>query len=104
MGPQLQYKGNEKDLAVMRNVFAGVKDGQKKKITCDLLIERDLKTGLFAMSLGVSYAASMVAQMIGKGEIQKRGILSPVTDVPYEPFMKGLMKRGIKIEEKIEME
>jgi len=104
MGPQLQYKENEKDLAVMRNVFAGVKDGQKKKMTCDLLIERDLKTGLFAMSLGVGYAASMVAQMIGRGEIQKRGILSPVTDIPYEPFTKGLMKRGIRIEEKIEME
>ena len=104
MGPQLQYKENEKDLAVMRNVFVGVKDGKKKKITCDVLIERDLKTGLLAMSLGVGYTASMVAQMIGKGEIQKRGILSPATDVPYEPFVKGLMKRGIQIEEKIEME
>ncbi len=101
---QLQYKADEKDLAVMRNVFIGVKNGKKKKITCDLLIERDLKTGLLAMSLGVGYPSSMVAQMIGRGEIQKRGILSPVTDIPYDTFTKGLTKRGIKIEEKIEME
>lgn len=71
MEPQLQYKAHEKDLAVMRNVFEGVKNGRKKKITCDLLIERDLKTGLLAISLGVGYAASIVAQMIGRGEIQK---------------------------------
>jgi len=100
---QLQYKADEKDLAVMRNVFIGVKNGKKKKITCDLLIERDLKTGLLAMSLGVGYAASIVAQMMGRGEIQKRGILSPVTDIPYEPFKNELKKRGIKIEEKVEM-
>jgi saccharopine dehydrogenase-like NADP-dependent oxidoreductase len=81
-----------------------VKYGKKKRMICDVLIERDLKTGLFAMSLGVGYAASIAAQMIGKGEIQKRGILSPVTDIPYDAFMMGLMNRGIKIEEKIETE
>lgn len=104
MEPQLQYKANEKDLAVMRNVFIGVKDGKKKKITSDLLIERDLTTGLFAMSLGVGYPASMVAQMIGKGVIKKRGILSPSLDIPYEAFIEGLMRRGIKIETKVEIE
>ncbi len=104
MEPQLQYRQDEKDLAVMRNVFIGLKDGKKKKMTCDLLIERDLKTGLLAMSLGVGYAASIVAQMIGKGEIKRRGILSPATDVPYDLFMKRLRERGIKIAEKIEFE
>ncbi len=104
MEPQLQYNANEKDLAVMRNIFIGVKNGKKKKITCDLLIERDLKTGLLAMSLGVGYPACIVAQMIGRGEIKKRGILSPVADIPYDAFTKGLMQRGIRIEEKIEIE
>ncbi len=73
-------------------------------MTFDLLIERDLKTGLLAMSLGVGYAASIVAQMIGKGEIKRKGILSPATDIPYDPFMKRLKDRGIKIAEKIEIE
>jgi saccharopine dehydrogenase-like NADP-dependent oxidoreductase len=104
MEPQLQYRADEKDLAVMRNIFIGVKNGKKKKITCDLLIERDLKTGLLAMSLGVGYPACIVAQMIGKGEIEKRGVLSPATDIPYEAFVKGLMERGIKIDEKAEIE
>lgn len=104
MEPQLQYKENEKDLVIMRNVFIGIKDGKKKRIVKDLLIERDLKTGFLAMSLGVGYTASIVAQMIGTGEIDKKGILSPAIDIPYDSFMEKLSQRGIKVEEKIEIE
>ncbi len=102
--PQLQYRDDEKDLAVMQNVFVGMKNGKKKKITYSILIERDLKTGLLAMSLGVGYPASIVALMIAKGEINKKGILSPVTDIPYNSFMEGLSQRGIIVDEKVEME
>jgi saccharopine dehydrogenase-like NADP-dependent oxidoreductase len=101
--PQLQYKEDEKDLAVMVNVFAGLKDGKKKKIVVNLLIERDLKTGLMAMSLGVGYTASIVACMIASGEIKGKGVLSPATDIPYESFMKQLSQRGIVLDEKIEI-
>jgi lysine 6-dehydrogenase len=103
MEPQLQYNDNEKDLAVMHNVFIGLKDGKKKKIINNILIERHLETGLLAMSLGVGYAASIAAQMIANGEIKKKGILSPAIDIPYNPFMERLRLRGIQISEKIEM-
>jgi len=102
--PQMQYNDKEKDLAVMRNVFIGLKGGKKKRIVNDLLIERDLKTGLLAMSLGVGYTASIVAQMIGEGDIDRRGILSPTIDVPYESFMVGLRERGIQVHETEEVE
>ena len=100
--PQLQYKEDEKDLAVMVNVFAGLKDGKKKKIVVNLLIERDLKTRLMAMSLGVGYTVSIVARMIASGEIKGKGVLSPATDIPYDSFMKQLNQRGIALDEKIE--
>jgi len=102
LGPQLQYEEDEKDLAVMVNVFAGLKDGKKKKIVVNLLIERDLKTGLMAMSLGVGYTASIVACMIASGEIKGKGVLSPATDIPYESFMKQLSQRGIALDERTE--
>jgi saccharopine dehydrogenase-like NADP-dependent oxidoreductase len=102
--PQLQYKENEKDIVVMRNVFIGIKNQKKKKIINNLIIERDMNTGLLAMSIGVGYTASIVAQMIGSGEINKKGILSPVFDIPYESFMKKLSQNDIQIEEKIEVE
>jgi saccharopine dehydrogenase-like NADP-dependent oxidoreductase len=104
MGPQLQYRDDEKDIVVMHNVFKGVKDGRKKSIVTNLMIERDLETGLFAMNQGVGYPVSIVAKMIGSGQIKKKGILSPAIDIPYESFMAELSKRGIEVEEEVSEE
>ncbi len=99
---QLQYKDNEKDLCVMVNEFEGVRAGKQETMTCSLLIERDLVTGLMAMSKGVAYPACIAAEMIVKGEIAKKGVLSPAVDVPGESFIAQLNRKNIKINEKIE--
>ena len=103
MGPQLQYKKNEKDLVAMLNIFEGIVEGKKLRLTWRLLIERDLNTGLMAMSKGVGFPASIVAQMIAGGEITEKGILAPAVNVPYQPFMDRLAERGIIIEEEKEV-
>ena len=54
------------------------------------------------MSMGVAYPACIVAEMIVNGEVDKRGVLSPATDVPPDLFVDGLNKRGIKVEETVE--
>jgi lysine 6-dehydrogenase len=102
LAPQMQYKDDEKDLAVMLNEFEGLKDGQRILMTCSLSIERDLNTGLMAMSMGVAYPACIVAEMIVKGEIAKKGVLSPARDIPLGLFMTELKKRGIKIKDAFE--
>jgi len=102
LAPQLQYKTNEKDLAVMLNVFEGLKDGRRISMTCSLSIERDLNTGLMAMSMGVAYPACIAAEMIVKGKIEKKGILSPAIDIPPGLFMDELKKRGIKAADNFE--
>ncbi|MBW2095995.1 MAG: saccharopine dehydrogenase NADP-binding domain-containing protein [Deltaproteobacteria bacterium] len=99
IGPQIQYSDDEKDIVAMYNVFKGLKDGRKKWLTSSIMIERDLDTGLFAMSIGVGYTASIVAQMLGSGQIQRKGVLSPALDVPYETFMAELSERGILVKE-----
>jgi saccharopine dehydrogenase-like NADP-dependent oxidoreductase len=101
LGPQLQYADDEKDLCIMRNVFRGTQGGRSKTVTSDLVIERDLKSGLFGMSLGVGYPASIVAQMLAKGEIAAAGLLNPLTHVPDTLFLGELAKRGIKVSETI---
>jgi saccharopine dehydrogenase-like NADP-dependent oxidoreductase len=103
MDPQLQYKKNEKDLVAMLNIFEGVSEGKKLRLTWRLLIERDLDTGLMAMSKGVGFPACIVAQMIAGGEITEKGILAPAVHVPYQPFMDRLAKRGIIVEEEQEI-
>lgn len=99
MEPQLQFRDDEKDLVVMRNVFQGLKNGRRKTIITDLFIERDLDTGLLAMNLSVAYPATIVACMIGSGQIMKKGVLSPVVDIPYDLFMTELSRRGIMVKE-----
>ncbi|RNJ47084.1 saccharopine dehydrogenase [Mesorhizobium erdmanii] len=101
LGPQLQYGPGEKDLCVMRNVFSGLEGDRAKTVTSDLIIERDLASGLFGMSLGVGYPASIVAQMLARREITTPGLLNPLLDVPEEPFFDELAKRGIKIAETV---
>ena len=64
----------------------------------NLLIERDLDSGLFAMNRGVGYPASIVAQMLAKGEITGKGLLSPAVDISAKRFMAELSARGITIE------
>ncbi len=100
--PQLQYNDSEKDLAVMVNKVEGVREGKQQILTCSLLIERDLGTGLMAMSMGVAYPACIAAEMIVKGEITRKGVLSPATDLPCDLFRDQLNKRGIKVNETIE--
>jgi saccharopine dehydrogenase-like NADP-dependent oxidoreductase len=100
--PQLQYNDSEKDLCVMVNKVEGVSKGKQLILTYSLLIERDLSTGLMAMSLGVAYPACIAAEMIVKGDITRKGVLSPATDVPCDLFMDQLNKRGIKVNEIIE--
>ena len=100
--PQLQYNDSEKDLCVMVNKVEGVREGKQQILTCSLMIERDLVTGLMAMSMGVAYPACIAAEMIVRGEITGKGVLSPATDVPCDLFMDQLNKRGIKVNETIE--
>jgi len=99
VGPQIQYQRSEKDLVAMLNVFEGKKGGRRVRLVSRLLIERDLETGLMAMAQGVGYPASIAAQMIAKGEIAEKGVLSPMKHIPYPAFIDALRNRGIIVEE-----
>ncbi len=100
--PKLQYQDDEKDLAIMQNIFTGIKNGKKKTIIFNVLIERDLNTGLMGMAIGVSYPACIVAEMIATGVIPEKGVLSPIHHIPSGPFLSQLQNRGIVIEEIVE--
>jgi saccharopine dehydrogenase-like NADP-dependent oxidoreductase len=102
LGPQLAYQDDEKDLIAMINIFEGKKDNKKMRFTSSMVIERDLETGIMAMSKGVAYTACIVAKMIARGEIKDKGVLSPITHIPVALFMERLKKRGIVITERME--
>lgn len=103
MENQLTYKDDEKDLVAMLNIFEGTKDNQRIRATSRLLIERDLDTGLMAMSKGVGCTAAIVAKMVARGDISKTGLLSPVKDIPGDQFLASLAKRKIQVVEETEI-
>jgi len=99
VGPQIQYRRDEKDLVAMLNVFEGKIGGRQVRRVSRLLVERNLETGLMAMAQGVGYPASIAAQMIAGGEIAGKGVLSPMKHIPCSAFIDALRSRGIVVEE-----
>jgi saccharopine dehydrogenase-like NADP-dependent oxidoreductase len=97
--PQLQYGANERDVAVIRADARGLKAGKRRRVIYQVIDRRDLRSGFTAMTRAVGFAASIGAQMILRGDIQKRGVLTPVRDVPFEIFSGELRKRGIHVEQ-----
>ncbi len=95
--PHIQYAADERDVALVRVEVKGWLAGKKKRAVYQVIDRRDLKTGLSAMSRTVGYTASIGAQMIGTGQLKKRGLLSPVNDVPYQLLVQELEKRGIGV-------
>ena len=101
--PHIKLQADEQDLAILYIELIGKKDGKRTRAIYQLVDKRDLTTGFTAMSRTVGYTVSIGAQLIGSGKISKKGILSPVKDIPYEIFKDELEKRGIIIKSRIEV-
>jgi len=95
--PHLQYAPGERDLGILRVEVAGERDGIASRIVHEVIDRLDPRTGLSAMSRMVGFTASAGARMIAEGDIAATGLLSPLTDVPFEPLMSALAARGITV-------
>ena len=104
MEPHLQLGPGERDLAILRVEAVGMRRGRKTRGVYQLIDRRDLATGLTAMSRTVGFTASIGALLLGTGKIDKRGILSPVRDVPIDFVIQDLATRGIQITEEFSAE
>jgi len=101
--PHIRLGENERDVAVIRIDVTGKKDGKKMRVVLQIVDRRDLETGFTAMSRTVGFTAGIGAQLIGEGRIAKRGLLSPLRDIPYDLFRQELAKRNIHISEEIKI-
>jgi lysine 6-dehydrogenase len=96
--PQLQYKADERDVAVVRLDAVGRKEGQWLRLTYQVIDWRDRESGLLAMQRLVGFTTSIGAQMILRGDIGGRGLLSPLRDVPPALLWEELEQRGITVQ------
>ena len=91
---QFFYGKGERDVALVRTDARGLKNGKPWRVVCQVIDKRDLETGLTSMQRTVGFPASIGAQMILDGRLDRKGIVSP-SEVPFEEFMKELGNRGI---------
>lgn len=101
LGARLNFRPEERDVVIVRIHAWGVKNGKGRDVVMDLTDYRDLSSGLFAMNRTVGYTTSIAAQMVLSGEVAKRGVLSPVRDVPIERFLDELQARGMIIDRRV---
>lgn len=99
--PRLQFENHERDMVIIRLKAWGLKDGRPLEIIRDLLDYRDLETGLFAMNRTVGFTASIGAQLILSGKINRAGVLNPARDVAPEDLLPELTARGMQIQTEI---
>ncbi len=95
--PRLQFRETERDVAVLRVEAWGLKQGFRKKMVYEVIDYRDLETGLFAMNRTVGFTASIAAQLILSGEVNRPGVLSPIADVPGSRVLEELQRRNIQV-------
>jgi len=62
---------------------------------------KDPDTGVTAMARATAYTISAVAQMIGRGLIDKPGAYPPEMIVPGEEYIEEMAKRGVEIKETV---
>jgi lysine 6-dehydrogenase len=91
-------KGDE--VHVVRVEVAGEKDGKETRYTFDVI--NDPKPEWNASSSGfiTGVSASIITQMLARGDAQPRGVLPSEACIKPDPFIRELTKRGIRIRER----
>jgi len=98
--PKLRPLEGDTDVCVMWNTVTGTKDGEKMRIDYYMWDEADTENGISSMGRVTAFPAAIGAILIGRGEIEKKGIVAPEDAIEgkiYEKFMAELRKRNITI-------
>lgn len=100
MTPKLQPLKGETDVCVMWNTVTGIKDGQKMRIDYYMWEKADTENGISAMGRVTAFPEAIATVMVGKGEINQKGIIAPEDAIKgkiYENFLEELKRRKINI-------
>jgi len=100
IGPKLKAVEGDTDVCVMQNTVTGTKDGHKMRIDYYMWEEADTENGISAMGRVTGFPAAIGAKLIGRGEIEKKGIVAPedaIAGKVYQDFMEELTKKNITV-------
>ena len=91
---------NEEDIVLLKVLSEGIKEGKKCSVEYTMMNYYDEENNISAMMRTTGYPVSIIAQMIEKGLIKKKGVFCPEETVPCMPFFDELNKRDIIINKK----
>jgi lysine 6-dehydrogenase len=87
------------DYVLVRLDFVGSKDGGTRRLRYDIVDKQDETTGLSAMMRTTSCPASIIAQMMARGDVLTRGATPQEKAIHPDAFVGELERREIKIKE-----
>ncbi|SDZ94648.1 lysine 6-dehydrogenase [Thalassobacillus cyri] len=88
------------DAVLLRVLVSGDKKGRSTTYSYEMTTFKDRKNNVTAMARATANSISVVAQMLGKGIIEKRGVYPPEQIVPGNIYIDEMAKRGVNILEK----
>lgn len=92
--------GEKDDAVLLRIMVSGEKNGVPVTHEYEMTTYKDRGSNVTAMARATANTISVVAQMIGKGDIAKRGVYPPEQIVPGDTYINEMAKRGVNIIEK----
>ncbi|MGB7069997.1 MAG: saccharopine dehydrogenase C-terminal domain-containing protein [Pyrinomonadaceae bacterium] len=87
------------DYVLVRLEFVGEIGGAKKRLRFDIVDRFDKETGLSAMMRTTAFPASIIAQMMARGDVLERGATPQEKAIDPGKFVAELERRNISIKE-----
>jgi len=85
------------DYVLVRLDFVGTSNGANKNLRYDIVDRFDDSTGMSAMMRTTAFPASIIAQMMARGDIPSRGAMPQEKAIDPDEFVTELARRGIRI-------
>lgn len=86
------------DVVLVRVDIAGAKEGRDSSLRFQIVDFGDKSDNISAMMRTTAYPTSLIAQMVSRSIIERRGVATPEECVPLPQFLTGLAERGIIVE------
>ncbi|MBC5636178.1 saccharopine dehydrogenase NADP-binding domain-containing protein [Ornithinibacillus sp. BX22] len=93
--------GDRDDAVLLRVVVSGIKDGEETTYEYEMATFKDREHNVTAMARATANTISVVAQMIGNGTINKKGVYPPERSVLGDIYIKEMAKRDVHIKETV---
>ena len=96
---QAHLPADEPDYVLVRLDLKGTRNGQEEALRYDIVDKFDATTQLSSMMRTTAFPASIIAQMMARGDVLLRGATPQEKAIDPEAFVSELERRNIRISE-----